>query len=88
MNINTKIEGEIVSNTLYIASFKKYYQWTVDHVPGSPSKYITTIYNYFLYKNDIFRLFESKKIYENMLQNVPNCTIQKIFSGKHALEPP
>ena len=28
------------------------------------------------------------KIYENMLQNAPNCTIKKFFSGKHAPEPP
>ena len=28
----------------------KYYQWTVDHAPGSPSKYMTTIYNYFCIK--------------------------------------
>ena len=41
------MEGEIVSNTLYIAPFNKYYQWTVDHAPGSPTKYMTTIYNYF-----------------------------------------
>ena len=24
--------------------------WTVDHAPGSPSKYMTTIYNYFCIK--------------------------------------
>ena len=34
----------------------KYYQWTVDHAlihaPGSPSKYMTTIYHYFCIKND------------------------------------
>ena len=47
MNINKKIEGEIISNTLKIAPFNKYYQWTVDHAPGSPSKYMTTVYNYF-----------------------------------------
>ena len=34
----------------------------MDHAPGSPSEYMTTIYNYFLYKNDIFGLFESKKV--------------------------
>ena len=51
MNINKKIEGDIVSNTLQIAPFNdEYYQWTVDHTPGSPSKYITTIYNYFCIK--------------------------------------
>ena len=61
MNINKKIEGEIVSNTLQIAPFNNYYQWTVDHTPGSSSKYMTTIYNYFCKKNDIFRHFESKK---------------------------
>ena len=58
MNINKKIEGEIVSE---ITPFNTYYQSTVDHAPGSPSKYITTIYNYFCIKNDIFRRFESKK---------------------------
>ena len=88
MNINKQIEGEIVSNTLQIAPFNKYYQWTVDHTPGSSSKYMTTIYNYFCKKNDIFRLFESKFFYENMLQNAPDCTIQKKISGKHAPEPP
>ena len=55
------LEGEIVSNTLQIAPCNKYYQWTVDHTPGSSSMYMTTIYNYFCKKNDIFRLFESKK---------------------------
>ena len=32
MNINKKIEGENVSNTLLIAPFNKYYQWTVDRL--------------------------------------------------------
>ena len=41
-----------------------------------------------MYKNDIFRLFESKIFFENMLQNAPNCTIQKEISGKHAPKPP
>ena len=50
MNIIKKIEGEIVSNTLYIAPFNRYYQRTVDHAPGSPSKYMTIIYNYFCIK--------------------------------------
>ena len=36
----------------------------MDHTPGSSSKYMTTIYNYFCKKNDIFRLFESKKFME------------------------
>ena len=34
---------------------------------------------------NIFRLFQNKKrkkMYENMLQNAPNCTIQKIFFGE------
>ena len=40
---------------------------------------------------NIFRLFQNKKrkkMYENMLQNAPNCTIQKNFSVKHAPKPP
>ena len=32
----------------------------------------------------IFLDFLKVKIYENMLQNAPNCTIQKMFAGKHA----
>ena len=42
---------------------------------------MTTIYNYFCKKNDIFRLFESKIFYENILQNAPDCTIQKKCRG-------
>ena len=49
----------------------------MDHAPGSPSKYMTTIYNYFCIKNGIFRVFECKKNYENRLQNAPNCTPPK-----------
>ena len=29
--------------------------WTVNHTPGSPSKYMTTIYNYFCKKMIFFR---------------------------------
>ena len=36
---------------------------------------------------NIFRLFQNKKKEENMLQNAPNCTIQKFFSVKHAPKP-
>ena len=59
----------------------------MEHAPGSPSKYMTTIYNYFCIKI-IFVDFLKVKIYENMLQNAPNCTIKFFFSGKHAPEPP
>ena len=88
MNINKKIEGEIVSNTLQIAPFNKYYQWTVDHAPGSPSKYMTTIYNDFCIKMIFLDFWKVKKNYENMLQNAPNCIIKTFFSGKHARNPP
>ena len=37
---------------------------------------------------NIFRLFQSKKFYENMLQNASNCTIKKKVSGKYAPELP
>ena len=87
MNINKKIEGEIVSNTLKIAPFNKYYQWTVDHAPGSPSKYMTTIYNYFCIKT-IFLDFLKVKNYENMLHNAPNCTIKFFFRGSMPPNPP
>ena len=36
----------------------------------------------------LFRRFESKKNYENMLQNAPNCTIQKHFRGSMPPNPP
>ena len=36
----------------------------MDHTPGSSSKYMTTVYNYFCKKNDIFRLFESKNLWK------------------------
>ena len=53
----------------------------MDHAPGSPSKYMTTIYNYFCMKM-LFLDFLKVKNYENMLQNAPNCTIKKnIFRG-------
>ena len=53
----------------------------MDHAPGSPSKYMTTIYNYFCMKM-LFLDFLKVKNYENMLQNAPNCTIKKIFLGE------
>ena len=87
MNINKKIEGEIVSNTLQIAPFNKY-QWTVDHTPGSSSKYMTTIYNYFCKKNDIFRLFESKKFMKICSKTHQIAPFPPKNLGKHAPEPP
>ena len=47
------MEGKIVSNTLQIAPFKKYYQY-MGHAPESPSKYMTTIYHYFCIQNEYF----------------------------------
>ena len=88
MNINKKIEGEIVSNTLYIAPFNKYYQWTVDHAPGFLSKYMTTIYNYFLYKNEIFRLFESKKFMKICSKTHQIAPFKNIFRGSMSPNPP
>ena len=70
MTINKTIVGEIVSNTLQIAPFNKYYQWTVDHAPESPSKYMTTIYNYILIKI-IFLDFLKVK---NLWKYAPKCT--------------
>ena len=59
----------------------------MDHAPGSPSKYMTTIYNYFCMKM-LFLDFLKVKNYENMLQNAPNCTIKiYFFSGKHTPGP-
>ena len=40
---------------------------------------------------NIFRLFQNKKrkkMYENMLQNAPNCTIQKFFFGEACPQTP
>ena len=40
---------------------------------------------------NIFRLFQNKKrkkMYENMLQNATNCTIQKFVFGEDAPKPP
>ena len=40
---------------------------------------------------NIFRLFQNKKrkkMYENMLQNAPNCTIQNFFSGEACPQTP
>ena len=40
---------------------------------------------------NIFRLFQikkRKKMYENMLQNAPNCTIQIIFFGEACPQTP
>ena len=40
---------------------------------------------------NIFRLFQNKKrkkMYENMFQNAPNCTIQKIFFGEACPQTP
>ena len=42
--------------------FNKYYQWTVDHAPGSPSKYMTTIYNYFCIKMIFLNFLKVKKL--------------------------
>ena len=51
----------------------------MDHAPGFPRKYMTTIYNYFCIKMIFLDFFKSKKNYENMLQNAPNGTIKKFF---------
>ena len=36
----------------------------------------------------IFLDFLKVKIYENMLQIAPNCTVKNYFSWKHAPNPP
>ena len=43
----------------------------MDHASGSPSKYMTTIYNYFCIKMIFLDFLKVKKNYENMLQNAP-----------------
>ena len=87
MNINKKIEGEIVSNTLQIAPFNKYYQWTVDHAPGSPSKYMTTIYNYFCIKMIFLDFLKVKKIMK-ICSKTHKIVPLNFFSGKLAPKPP
>ena len=42
----------------------------------------------FLYKNDIFRLFESKKIMKICSKTHQIAPFKKKISGKHAPEPP
>ena len=89
MNINKKLKAK-----LYEIHYKLHPlvniisgQWTVDHTPGSPSKYMTTIYNYFC-KKMLFLDFLKVKIYENMLQNAPNCTIHFFFRRSMPPNPP
>ena len=60
----------------------------MDHTPGSSSKYMTTINNYFCKKNDIFRLFESKKFMKICSKTHQIAPFKKFFSGKHAPKPP
>ena len=49
---------------------------------------MTTIYNYFCIKNDIFRLFESKKIMKIYSKTHQIAPLKIFFSVKHAPEPP
>ena len=55
MNNNKKIDGKIVSNTLQIAPFKKYYQWIMLLNPHA-STWLQFI-NIFVKKMIIFRFF-------------------------------
>ena len=87
MNSNKKIEGEIVSNTLSVAPFNKYYQWTVDHALGSPSKYMTTIYNDFCIKMISLDFLKVKKLMKICSKTHQIAPLNFVFSGKHAPEP-
>ena len=60
----------------------------MDHTPGSSSKYMTTIYNYFCKKNDIFRLFESKKIMKIGSKTHQIAQFKKNFRGSMPPNPP
>ena len=60
----------------------------MDHTPGSSSKYMTAIYNYFCKKNDIFRLFESKKFMKICAKTHQIAPFKNNFSGNYAPEPP
>ena len=88
MNISIKIEGEIVSNTLKIAPFNKYYHRTVDHAPGSPSKYMTTIYNYFCIKMIFLDFLKVKKIMKICSKTYQIAPLKIFLGEKHAPEPP
>ena len=59
----------------------------MDHAPGSPSKYMTTIYNPFC-KNDIFRLFESKKIMKICSKTHQIAQFKFFFRGSMPPNPP
>ena len=60
----------------------------MDHAPGFPSKYMTTIYNYFLYKNEIFRLFQSKKFMKICSKTHQIAPFKNIFRGGMSPNPP
>ena len=60
----------------------------MDYTPGSSSKYMTTIYNYFCKKNDIFRLFESKKIMKICFKTHQIAPFKKVFRWTMPPNPP
>ena len=82
------IEGEIVSNTLYIAPFNKYYKWTVDHTLGSSSKYMTTFYNYFCKKMTFLDFLKVKKLWKYAPKRTKLRHSKIFFRGSMPPNPP
>ena len=60
----------------------------MDHAPGSPSKYMATIYHYFCIKNEYFKTFESKKFMKICSKTHQIAPFKIFFSGNQAPNPP
>ena len=80
MNINKKNWRR--NRIKYIINFaSKYYQWTVDHAPGSPSKYMTTIYNYFCIKMIFLDFLKVKNLWKYAPKRTKLLHSKKKFWG-------
>ena len=64
MNIDKKNWRRHCIKFIINYTLNKYYRWTVDHTLGYPSKYMTTIYNYFCIKMIFLDFLKVKKLWK------------------------
>ena len=81
MNIDKKNWRRHCIKFIINYTLNKYYPWTVDHTLGYPSKYMTTIYNYFCIKKIFLDFLKVKKLGKYAPKRTKFAPLQIFFGG-------